>query len=216
MFVFGFVGDSLAATTTDPLLWAIQTLEMLTTGKQKGTVRWGSGGRESGHYTHILDISLVMSSPSDISCVGYCPSVIDSELWLPSGSLPATGLETMKTDSFRLQSVRDSQLHVGLLQEDNKGCLIHLLSGWASPCHTLTQPQDCGSGMQLYPSIHSLTDRPSQKPCWRFLPFFPYHSKQVCTVVGWRVSCWFSSEVWVIPNGQCLMQTAICFEPIQI
>ena len=52
MFVFGFVGESLAATTTEPLLGAVQRLEMLTPGKTEEAVQQGSGGRgESGHYT---------------------------------------------------------------------------------------------------------------------------------------------------------------------
>lgn len=61
MFVFGFAGNSLAATTTDLLLRAIQTLEMLTPGKRKERIRgkW--------HYTPLLDTSLLSQFPTDIS-----------------------------------------------------------------------------------------------------------------------------------------------------
>lgn len=57
MFVFGFVGDSLAATTTDLLLGAVQTLETLTPGKQKEQSIEELVAGESSHYTHFLDIS---------------------------------------------------------------------------------------------------------------------------------------------------------------
>lgn len=45
MFVFRFVGDSLAATTTEPLLGAVQPLEMLSPGKTEEAVQQGSSGR---------------------------------------------------------------------------------------------------------------------------------------------------------------------------
>lgn len=56
----GFSGDSLEATTTDPLLWAIQTLEMLTPGKQREQSTEEVVAGESGHYTPLLDASLLI------------------------------------------------------------------------------------------------------------------------------------------------------------
>lgn len=104
MFVFGFVGDSLAATTTDLLLRWIQPLEMLTPGKQEE--RWRGNERvtgESAHYSQLLEISLVLQSPSDSSI-----TVPSCYLWLAVSCdcqwkvLQPHGLETMKTSSFRL------------------------------------------------------------------------------------------------------------------
>lgn len=178
---------------------------MLTPERQKEQSTKEVVAEESGHYTPLLDISLFLWSPCDISII-----VPNCCLWLTVSCgclwkvLQPVALRQWK-QPVSVCCVRDSQLHVGLLQEDNEGRLIHLLSGWASPCHALTQGQDSGLGMQPYSPMQSdssLTDRPSQKHCWRFLPFSYYHSKQVCTVVGQRVSCQFSSDIWIIPNGR--------------
>lgn len=80
MFVFGFVGDSLAATTTDPLLWAIQTLKMLTPGKQKEQCTEEVVAGKSGSYSRLFDIFGYIVPELRLH---HCPQllpVIDSEL----------------------------------------------------------------------------------------------------------------------------------------
>lgn len=63
MFVFGFAGDSIAATTAGLLLRAIQTLETLTPGK----------GKESHHYAPRSELTSAVpgdtSRPVPAGCV---------------------------------------------------------------------------------------------------------------------------------------------------
>jgi len=74
MFVFGFVGDSLAATTTGPLLGAIQRLEMLTPGKQREHSTGKVAARESGHYIPYLRYKFGFKVPEP--CTVWSPSLV--------------------------------------------------------------------------------------------------------------------------------------------
>lgn len=116
----------------------------------------------------------------------YLTAVIDSELWLPVESLIALGLGRLWKMPVSGCSICDSQLHAGLLQEDNKGRLIHLLSGWGSPCHTHTHTHRDGTLAQECSLTHpftrgsSLTDRPLTKTLLTvFAIFFIPHNKFV-------------------------------------
>ena len=116
MFVFGFVGNSLAATSTDLLLGQFRHWKCLTPGEQKGQSIDEVVAGESGLYNSVLDIRLFLHSSSDISitvpncCLSltvscYCQWKVSKPLALRQLKQPVSGC-----------CVRDSQLHAGLLQ----------------------------------------------------------------------------------------------------
>lgn len=79
MFVFGFVGDSLVVTTTEPLLGAIQRLEMLTPRKQKEQSTADIVAEESSHNTHLSDavwFGLAVLKPCKVTSPSLSPSIV--------------------------------------------------------------------------------------------------------------------------------------------
>lgn len=73
MFVFGFVGDSLVATTTEPLLGGWRGSGNSDALNRKEHLAEEVAAGESGYYTHLSDVGLSLSDSE--SCKVTSPSL---------------------------------------------------------------------------------------------------------------------------------------------